>query len=340
VVKHTHSPFRVLYRTLLLGLLATPLLIPANALARNGDDWVLVERFQNQQHRAQAGDAAAMYELAHMYELGRGTPPDMNKAVQWYNQAIDKGQNNARAHLGVLYLEGRGLKINLAKAGNLLKAAATGGSATGQYYLGKMYEEGKGMRRDPGQASYWYKLAAKNGYYLAIARLKELENEPASSSTAGKRAKAVPVRKESPASILRQTVLNANWERNGQPLAFLPSSNAKCDKGSAKSVRCKSGQQKRSTGDAIITYTTDATIGSFNNSDEFTISYTNTVLKVKAVDRPSLNDEEQQPARRPPNIPLGKQSVVHKLHCELQTIDKLVCVKDNNRTDVYTRAKK
>jgi len=213
-VKTRYTPFHSAGSLLFLGLLGA-LLLPGSGMARNGDDWVLVERFQNQQSKAKTGNPAAMYELARMYELGRGTPPNMGKAVQWYERAVNKGQNGARAHLGVLYFEGRGIRADLAKAGKLIKAAAEGGNATGQFYLGKMYEEGKGMRRDPGQARYWYKQAATNGHYLAIARLKELEKEQASTSRVSASAQSKPkirkVRKESPATILRQTVLSAKW---------------------------------------------------------------------------------------------------------------------------------
>lgn len=338
--------FRSSIRKALLALLCTVLCHPLASLARNGDDWVLVERFQSQQKLAQAGDAAAMYEVGRMYELGRGTEPDMKKAVQWYERALNKGQNNARAHLGVLYYEGTGVNRDLKKAVGLLQPAAQAGNPTAQFYLGRMYEQGEGLRHDPNQAMYWYKQAANGGNYLAVARLKALENAQVSSPASYAKAETVQnkprprpaVQMDSPAKVLQQTVMNAKWERNGRPTGFLPSANSTCSTKSGQTITCQSGEQQRNTGDAIITYATEATLSGFNNADQFEVRYFNNVHKVQAVARPSLDDETPAP-RAAPNIKLGKQSVIHKLRCELQSVDTLICVKDNNMTDTYTRVK-
>lgn len=332
----------------LIALVCILCLHPAVSLARNGDDWVLVERFQSQEKLAKAGDASAMYEIARMYELGRGTEPDMTKAVQWYEQAFNKGQNNARAHLGVLYFEGSGVTRDIKKAISLLQPAAQAGNPTAQYYLGHMYEQGVGLRHDINQAIFWFKKAANSGHYLAVARLKALENvqssSPPSSQIALKTQRPNPPARpikaaqiDSPAQVLQQTVMNAKWQRDGRPTGFLPSANATCSQKSGH-ITCRSGEQKRNTGDAIITYVTEATLTGFNNADQFEVNYYNNVRKVQPVARPSLDDEAPV-IRKPPNIPLGKQSVVHKLRCEMQTVDRLVCVKDNNSTQTYTRVK-
>jgi hypothetical protein len=338
--------FRSSVRRTLLALLCIVLCHPLASLARNGDDWVLVQRFQSQQKLAQAGDAAAMYEVGRMYELGRGTEPNMQKAVQWYERALNKGQNNARAHLGVLYYEGSGVNRDLKKAIGLLQPAAEAGNPTAQFYLGRMYEQGEGLRRDLNLAIHWYKKAADSGYYLAVARLKTLTSDRASSPPSPQKEASVQrtprpaqtSRIESPATVLRQTIMNAKWERNGRPTGFLPSTNSTCTEKSGQTITCQSGEQQRNTGDAIITYATEATLSGFNNADQFEVNYFNNVHKVQAVARPSLDDEAPAP-RVPPNIKLGKQSVIHKLRCELQSVDKLVCVKDNNLTDTYTRVK-
>ena len=334
------TPFIPIVRAVLLTLALTTcnaLFFSIPCQARNGDDWVLVERFQSQMKLAQAGNASAMFEVGRMYELGRGTEPSIQKAIQWYEHATQKGQNNARAQLGVIYFEGSSVKRDLNKAARLLDAAAKAGSATAQFYLGQMYERGEGMPQNLNLAMRWYKKAADNGHYLAVARLKTLEHTQTSSrqtSTA-----AAPVRRsESPATVLLKTVMNTKWQRNGRPTGFLPSANSTCAEKPHQVVTCQSGEQQRNVGDAIITYVTEATLSGFTNSDQFLVRYYNNVHKVQPVSRPSLDDEDTTP-RAPPNIKLGKQSMVHKVRCELQSIDKLVCVKDNNRTDTYTRVK-
>ncbi len=337
-------PFFSISRVMLLTLVVAmchAVFYASTCQARNGDDYVLVERFQSQQKLAQAGDASAMYEVGRMYELGRGTQPSLQKAMQWYERALQKGQNNAGAQLGVIYYEGDSVKRDLNKAFKLLNSAANSGSATAQYYLGQMYEHGQGVQRNQNQAIHWYQKASENGNYLAVARLKSLEHAPASRSAPTRQAAAPAIKSnknDSPATILRQTVLNTKWQRNGRATGFLPSANTKCTEQSNHTVTCQSGEQKRNTGDAIITYVTQATLSGFNKSDQFQVNYYNNVHKVKAVARPGLDGETTTP-RAPPNIKLGKQSMVHKLRCELQSVNRMVCVKDNSSTVTYTRAK-
>jgi len=327
---------RIVQRTLTL-VTCYALFSASTCQARNGDDYVLVERFQSQQKLAQAGNASAMYEVGRMYELGRGTQPSIDKAIQWYERALHKGQNNAGAQLGVIYFEGNSVKRDLHKAFKLLDAAAKGGSATAQFYLGQMYEQGEGVQRNLNLSKHWYQKASDNGNYRAVARLKTLEHAPASS----RQAAAPAIRSnpsDSPAAILLQTVLNTKWQRNGRPTGFLPSANTKCSQKANRTVSCQSGEQKRNTGDAIIVYVTEATLSGFGNSDQFVVNYYNNVHKIQPVARPGLDGETTTP-RPPPNIKLGKQSMIHKLRCELQSVDRLVCVKDNSSTDTYTRAK-
>ncbi|MBI1422480.1 MAG: hypothetical protein GC149_03365 [Gammaproteobacteria bacterium] len=325
-------------RAVSLFALAACLYTPVLSQARDGDDWVLVERYQSQLKLAQGGNADAMYEVARMYERGRGTEPSMAKAIDWYERAMSKGQNNARAHLGVLYFEGEGVKRDVKKAIDLLSPAANAGNPTAQYYLGYIYEQGEGLHRDANQAMLWYRKAANGGNYLAVARLNSLERA-SSATTTTKRSEPVnaPRPADSPATVLLQTVMNTKWQRNGRPTGFLPSSNSTCNQ-TNRVITCQSGEQKRNTGDAVITYVTESTLSGFTNSDQFKATYYNNVHKVDVVERPSL-DGETPVKRRPPNIKLGKQSLEHKLSCELESVDKMVCIKDNSITEIYTRGK-
>lgn len=320
-----------------LFVLCLALLIPTLSYARNGDDWVLVQRFQSQLKKAQTGDANAMYEVARMYERGRGTEPDIHQAMRWFEQAANKGQNDARAQLGVLYLDGEGVKRDTHKALELLKPAAEKGNATAQYNLGQMYEHGEGVRHDLNQARYWYKLAAGNGFYLAVNRLKSLERVQTNTERAKKHSR--PASSDSPAQILMRTVLQAKWQHAGRPSGFLPSTITRCRLSkNGHSVSCKSGAQERKSYDAVIDYSTEATLSAFNNADVFKVHYVNTVLKVKPIVRRQVTGDNSSP-HRPPNIPLGKQTVTHQLRCELKSVDQLTCTKDNNVVETYIRAK-
>jgi hypothetical protein len=199
----------------------------------------------------------------------------------------------------------------------------------------------------------WYKKAAESGHYLAVARLKALENEASSPplrEDTGQAATPPPARPnpsprsaqqakpDSPAQVLLQTIKDAKWERNGRPVGFLPSTNSTCTVPARAVISCQSGEENRKTYDAVITYVTESTLAGFNNNDQFTLNYNNNIHKIQPIARPSI-DGEATVAKAPPNIKLGKQSVVHKLRCELQSVDKLFCVQDNNVSLTFTRAK-
>ena len=57
--------------------------------------------------RANAGDAAAQFNLALMYDFGRGVPQDDVKGAAWYRQAAEQGYAKAQYNLGFMYATGR-----------------------------------------------------------------------------------------------------------------------------------------------------------------------------------------------------------------------------------------
>jgi TPR repeat protein len=124
---------------------------------------------------AYAGSADAMYNLAVMYEEGRGAAKDETEAARLYRQAADAGDVDAMNNLGVMYEEGRGIAKDEAGAVRLYRMAADAGVVDAMYNLGAMYEEGRGVAPDPAEARKWYEKAAKLGDEDAQAALKDLQ---------------------------------------------------------------------------------------------------------------------------------------------------------------------
>jgi TPR repeat protein len=58
---------------------------------------------------AEQGVAEAQYELALMYEEGRGVTQDYKLAAMWYLKAAEQDHARAQIRLGVFLLEGRGI---------------------------------------------------------------------------------------------------------------------------------------------------------------------------------------------------------------------------------------
>ena len=87
---------------------------------------------------AELGFSPSQFELAKMYENGKGVRKDYAEAVKWYRKAAEQG--NAEA----------------------------------QYNLGECYEYGHGVRKDYAEAERWYRLAAEHGNTDAMNKLGEI----------------------------------------------------------------------------------------------------------------------------------------------------------------------
>jgi len=55
------------------------------------------------------GDATAQYNLARMYNKGRGVTQDDKEAVKWYQKAAAQGVAHAQHNLGFMHANGRGV---------------------------------------------------------------------------------------------------------------------------------------------------------------------------------------------------------------------------------------
>lgn len=72
--------------------------------------------------------AKAQYNLALLYEDGKGVSQDYKMASQWYTAAADSGFTEAKNNLGVLYVLGKGVRRDSRKAEQLFSAAAQEGN--------------------------------------------------------------------------------------------------------------------------------------------------------------------------------------------------------------------
>jgi len=91
---------------------------------------------------AAQGDADAQFNLAVLFEEGRGVTQEAPAAARYYALAAAQGHLAAQTNLGLLYIEGRGVKRNLATAYQWIEAAASRGYAKASYALGVMEAEG------------------------------------------------------------------------------------------------------------------------------------------------------------------------------------------------------
>ncbi len=112
---------------------------------------------------AARGDAAAEYEIAVRYAEGRGIPPNLAAAAEWFERAAKQGLAPAHFRLGGFYEKGLGVKKDLETARRHYIAAAQAGHAKAMHNLAVLYAEGADGKPDYQMAARWFRKAADHG---------------------------------------------------------------------------------------------------------------------------------------------------------------------------------
>lgn len=139
-------------------------LIVAEKAFQAGDDRTAAALFRN---IAKNGNSTAQYWLAHMMELGLGTPRDPAKAIDLYEKAAQQKFVPAEIRLGEVYLYGKLVPPDAAKAKIYLENAADSGNARAAMLLGQIYRIGIGVPADPTKAYAWLEVATLEGNAFA-----------------------------------------------------------------------------------------------------------------------------------------------------------------------------
>jgi TPR repeat protein len=119
---------------------------------------------------AARGDARAQYQLAKLFDAGKGVARDRARARDLYRRAsmglipaAARGHADAQYMLSKMYHTGLGVKRDPARALRLLKAAADYGHPKALYQLAIYYEWGVGVSRSQSRARQLYRRAADKG---------------------------------------------------------------------------------------------------------------------------------------------------------------------------------
>ena len=123
---------------------------------------------------ANKGNALGDYNLALMYEYGKGIPVDYQKAKALFTDAADKGYSAAMTQLADMYFYGLGEARNEQQALAWYKKAADLGNSNALYSLGLFAETGVVTKLDFPNALKYYQEASDKGNekaMLALARM-------------------------------------------------------------------------------------------------------------------------------------------------------------------------
>ena len=135
----------------------------------NNEDIAIFEYYRR---AAKKGHPAAMNRVALHYIGGmNGVRQNSQKAIEWFNKAIENGNAEAALNLGYVYETGKGVKQDQTEAIKYYTIAAERGLVVAQHRLGNYYFTGTTVEKDQVVAVNWYKRAAENGYAAAQAML-------------------------------------------------------------------------------------------------------------------------------------------------------------------------
>jgi localization factor PodJL len=113
--------------------------------------------------KAEAGDAAAQFDLAVRYAEGGAGPRNYELAAQWYEKAAQQGIAVAEYRLASLYEKGLGVGKDIQRAKDLYQRAAEKGNTRAMYNLGVLAADGTGGKPNYTSAALWFGKAAEYG---------------------------------------------------------------------------------------------------------------------------------------------------------------------------------
>lgn len=113
---------------------------------------------------AKQGHIEAPYNIAQLYEYGRGVSKSESIAVQWYIKAAEMGHLRSQTELGYRYTQGKGVPRDLSEAFEWRLLAAEQGDGNSQLLIAHQYGSGQGVQMDKTKALEWHFKAAEQGY--------------------------------------------------------------------------------------------------------------------------------------------------------------------------------
>lgn len=144
-----------------------------------------------------------IHPLSQGLALFRATPPDYRRAAEWFRAAVQVGDRDGLAMLGLCQLEGLGMPADAAQARVLLERAAALGSAIGQFQLGRVLMTGRGGPADEAGGLAAYVAAAAQAHAEATFNLANCLNAGVGCLPDRLAAKALYLRSRTLGCVLR-----------------------------------------------------------------------------------------------------------------------------------------
>ncbi|MBF0158598.1 MAG: SEL1-like repeat protein [Magnetococcales bacterium] len=135
---------------------------------------IRANQLKQTQEKANQGDAEAMLQLAHRYEVGEDLPANRTHALDWIRRAAEKGSAEAYYRLGLAHKTGEGTAKNWDEALVWFQKAVVANHPKAQFELAEALESGHGVTQNIETALPLYRSAAAAGEPRAQHRLAQL----------------------------------------------------------------------------------------------------------------------------------------------------------------------
>lgn len=152
-----------------------PLLLVMGGVALTASPDMMRDGVRSLAQRAEAGDAAALYQLARLHDIGYDSiPVDTARSTALYRESAALGYGPAQNYLGFRYFRGEGVRQDTDSALYWLHKAADGGDPGAANNLGYLYASGEFVDKDFVKAREWFAKASEAGLHTAEAQLADL----------------------------------------------------------------------------------------------------------------------------------------------------------------------
>ncbi|MFV1984639.1 MAG: tetratricopeptide repeat protein [Thiohalomonadales bacterium] len=134
---------------------------------------------------ASLGDIEAANQLAEIYDNNQNFDDNYKKAFYWTKFSADKGDTFALFNLASMYNSGKGVKLDKLKGHELNLKAEKLGKVDSMYFTGKDYYDGIIVSKNVTKAYMWIKKSINNAnfgsdlklYQERTIELKKMEKE-------------------------------------------------------------------------------------------------------------------------------------------------------------------
>jgi hypothetical protein len=145
--------------------------------------------FEEYSKAAAEGSPTAQFELALLYDVGRGVPRNYGEALKWYLKAAEQGYAPAMTNIGILYYNQEGVKRDLVQAYAWFVRAKLAGDPRASDLLQMAMDKLKGdqIRKGEALAADWHPQKPSAAAQVNMAALEsKLFKQPGPNASIGR----------------------------------------------------------------------------------------------------------------------------------------------------------